>query len=1056
MAKRRETFVQGTIKYKSIIYLILAALVGIGIYGLVKMNKDEFPTFEITQGLVVGVYPGATAAEVEEQLTKPLEQTLFGFSEVSRATSSYSKDGICYIYVEMHNLPISKKDEVWSRIKLALDNKKAFLPPGVLAVQVIDDFSSISSILISLESPDKDYAEMKGYADELCDRLRELDKLSYAKLYGERGEEIAVNIDMDKLSAYGLDPTMLMLDYQTAGLNILSGEFDTDYTNAPIHVTGLTGSEQEVAEKIVYSDPSGNVIRLRDIATVSRQYEKPSELVKYNGGTCLIISVEMRPDNDIVQFGRDVDEVLDEFRSSAPESITISKITDQPKVVGGSVWGFVRDLGISMLVVILVMLLIFPFRSAMIAGLGVPLCTIVAVAVMYATGMSLNTVTLAALITVLGMIVDDAIVSIDGYMGYLRQGCSRLEAATRSTKELAMPMALATFAIGFMLFPLLKTMTGYMGAFVKSFPWIILIALTASLVYALTIVPPLEIRFIKSAESGNGAFARLQGKFFNVLQNGYEWLERRCFNHPYISMAIGAVVIVAGGLMFLKLNVQMLPMAERDCFAVEIFLDSNSGIDDTEAVCDSLQAILNKDSRITSVTSFIGSGSPRFHATYIPKVPAKNYAQLIVNTTSTDATVEVLKDYGAAYENYFPNAQIRFKQIDYQAVNAPVEVIFKGGAWEEMKPYADSLKQFMRSRPDLMAWVHTDIDDYMPTIDVTLDPDEAARLGVNKTLLALNLYGTYNGLPVGAVWEGDTKIPVVVYSDDASRQADYSVLGNQMIATAVPGVSVPLRQVADVSPDWQPESIPHLGGCQTVSVLADMAPGKSHPQAMKVVKKYIDETLAPTLPEGVTIEYKGLTGKNDEVVPQIIVSFICAVAVLFLFLLIHFKKISLAVTTIILSLISLFGATLGLWVFGLDFGITSVLGFVSLVGITVKNGIIIFEDAENLRYDGGMDVKTAAFEAGRRRMRPIFLASCTTALGVLPMIISHSALWMPLGVVICFGILFSIVLLVLIMPVTYWQLFKNARHELTEEEQYELESAFVDNVPEEDANTERR
>ncbi len=1056
MAKRKETFVQGTIKYKRIIYLLMAVLVAIGIYGLVAMNKDEFPTFEITQGLVVGVYPGATAAEVEEQLTKPLEQTLFGFSEISRETTSYSKDGICYIYVETENLPIKKKDEAWSRIKLALNNEKAFLPPGVLAVQVIDDFSSISSILISLESPDKDYAEMKGYADDLCDKLRELKMLSYAKLYGERGEEIAVNIDMDRLSSYGIDPTMLMLDYQTAGLNILSGEFDTDYTNAPIHVAGLTGSEQEVAERIVYSDPSGNVIRLKDIATITRQYEKPSEMVKYNGGTCLIISVEMRPDNDIVHFGQEVDQVLDEFRTTIPDSVTITKITDQPKVVASSVWGFVRDLGISMLVVILVMLLIFPFRSAMIAGMGVPLCTIAAVAVMYATGMSLNTVTLAALITVLGMIVDDAIVSIDGYMGYLRLGYSRLDAATKSTRELAMPMALATFAIGFMLFPLLKTMSGYMGAFVKSFPWIILISLTASLVYALTIVPPLEIRYIKTYESGNGGFARMQGKFFKVLQDGYEWLEKHCFNHPYFSMAIGAVVIVAGGLMFTKLNVQMLPMAERDCFAVEIFLDSNSGIDDTEAVCDSLQAILNKDSRITSVTSFIGSGSPRFHATYIPKVPGKNFAQLIVNTTSNEATVEVLKDYGAKYENYFPNAQIRFKQIDYQAVNAPVEVIFEGGTWEEMKPCADSLRNFMLSRPDLMAWVHTDIDDYVPSVEVRLDPDESARLGVNKTLLALNLYGTYSGLPVGAVWEGDTKIPVVVYSNDASKQADYGVIENQMISTGVPGVSVPLRQVADVSPDWQPESIPHRGGCQTVSVLADMAPGKSHPQAMKVVQKYVDETLAPTLPEGVHIVYNGLTGKNNEVIPEIIVSFICAVAVLFLFLLIHFKKISLAITTIILSLISLFGATFGLWLFGLDFGITSVLGFVSLVGITVKNGIIIFEDAENLRYDGGMDVKTAAFEAGKRRMRPIFLASCTTALGVLPMIISRSALWMPLGVVICFGILFSIVLLVLIMPVTYWQLYKNAKVELSEEEQYEIESAFVDKTPEENENTERR
>ncbi len=1033
MAQRGGKFVEGTIQNRGIIYFIMAVLVGIGIYGLIKINKDEFPTFGIKEGLVVGIYPGATAHEVEEQLTKPLEQTLFSFSEVDRSTYSYSRDGICYIYVNL-NAPTSKKDEVWSKIRHSLTAQKQLLPPGVLAVAVMDDFSSISSVLISLESPDKDYSEMKLYADDLCDRLREIDDLAYAKLYGERGEEIAVKVDMEKLSAYGISPALLMLDYQTAGLEIMSGEFDTQYASSPIHITSLTESERDVAEKIVYSDPMGNVIRLNDIATIERRYEKPSSMVKHNGGTALVISVEMRPDNDIVAFGREVDEVLDSFRETLPDSVTISKITDQPKVVGTSVWSFVRDLGISMLVVILVMLLLFPFRSAMIAGIGVPVCTITAIAVMYVANMSLNTVTLAALIAVLGMIVDDAIVSMDGYMDYLRRGLGRLDAASRSTSELAMPMTLATFAIGLMLFPILGTITGYLGDFVKSFPWIILISLTASLIYALTIVPPLEIRYILTAESAKGWFARIQGKFFEILQGGYEKLEDKCFKHPRVTLLVGVAVIALGIFMFTRLNVQMMPMAERDCFAVEIYLDANSDLDDTEAVCDSLGQVLLADDRITSVTSFIGSGSPRFHGTYAPKLPGKNFAQMIVNTVSFDATEDVLREYRAEYENSFPNALIRFKQIDYQAVNAPIEVVFKGGNYEQMKPFADSLKNFMDTRPDLMAWVHTDIDDYQSVVTVSLDADEAARLGVNKTLLALNLAGTFDGLPIGTVWEGDTKIPVVLYSNSVTDDAGYDIIENQMVSTSVPGVSVPLRQVASVSPDWNPVQIPHEGGRQRVSVLADMAQGRSQPEGMSVVKEYVDNVLRPNLPEGVFVEYNGLSATNDQVIPELALSFVLAVAILFLFLLIHFKKISVAVLTIVLSMLCLFGACFGLWIFGLDFGITSVLGLVSLVGIIVKNGIIIFEDAENLRCGKDLPAREAALEAGKHRMRPIFLASCTTALGVLPMIISHSALWMPMGVVICFGILFSIVLLVLIMPVSYWQLFKNVKKKVNNDE----------------------
>ncbi len=1033
MNREKGSFVRGTIKYKRMIYFVTVCLVLFGIYGLMKINKDEFPTFEIQEGLVVGVYPGATASEVEEQLTKPLEEELFTFSEVDRDTYSYSKDGMCYIYVVL-DAPADKTDEVWSKIRHNLNVKKQSLPPGVLAVMVMDDFSSISSVMISLESNDKDYAEMKEYADDLCDRLREIDELAYAKLYGDRGEEIAVHLDAERLSAYGISPTTLALDYQTSGLQIMSGSFDNRNVDSPIHVNSLLGSEKEVAEKIVYSDLQGNVIRLGDIAEIERVYEDPSSMVKYDGRTALLISVEMRPDNDIVAFGREVDEVLDEFRKTIPDSVIMTKVTDQPKVVGVSIWSFVRDLVTSMLVVILVMLVLFPMRSAMIAGIGVPVCTAATLAIMYAAKMNLNTVTLAALIVVLGMIVDDAIMMIDGYMDYLRKGRDRITAASLSAHELVMPMSLSTFAIGFMLFPMVGIITGYLGDFVQSFPWIILISLTASLLYALAIVPSLETRYITSAETGDSRFARIQGKFFNIIQNGYEWLEKKCFSHPYLTILTGVITVLLGFFVFSKLNVQMMPMAERDCFAVEVYLDANSSLEDTETVCDSLQRVLSADKRVTSVTEFIGTGSPRFHSTYAPKTPGKNFGQLIVNTSSFDATVELLKEYRPRYEDHFPNAQIRFKQIDYQGVTAPVEIRFKGAEIAQMKPYADSLKVFMNSRTDLLAWVHTDSDDYVPTVSVDLDPDEAARLGVNKAAVSLSLYGAFEGTSIGSIWEGDKNIPVVLYSNEVNDDMKYEVIGDQMISTVVPGVAVPLRQVASITPGWEPECISHIGGVKCVSVMADMATGRSQPEGMGVIEEYLDNTLRPMLPEEITVEFGGLNETNEQVIPEIALTIAMAVLILFLFMMLHFKKISLAILTIAMSLLCLFGAFFGLWIFGLDFSITAVLGVVSLVGITVKNGIVIFEEAEVLRCKQGMSAEEAAREAGKRRMRPIFLASCTTALGVIPMIMGKSALWMPMGVSICFGILFSIVLLIIIMPVSYWQLFKNAKAEVNDEE----------------------
>ena len=680
-------FIRGTIRYKKIVYLILFLMVAVGIYGLASINKDEFPTFEIKEGLVVGVYPGASASEVESQLTRPLEDLLFSFAEVDRSSYWDSQDGICYIYVEL-NSPASKKDEVWSKIRHSLNQQKRLLPPGVLAVAVLDDFSSVSSALITVESTDKSYAELQEYADDLCDRLHEIPDLAKATVYGGQSEEIAVHLDLERLSAYGISPSMLMLDYQTSGMMSSSGKFETLYASSPIHVASLVDSEKEVAEKIVYSDRQGNVIRLKDIATIERRYREPSSMVDYNGHPALIISVEMRPDNNIVAFGREVDDVLAEFGAMLPDSVKVSKVTDQPKVVSTSVWSFLRDLVISMLVVIFVMLLLFPVRSALIASSGVPVCTAVAIGIMFLTGMNLNTVTLAALIVVLGMIVDDSIITMDGYMDKLGRGMDRVDAACASTKELFPPMLLATSAIGLMFFPIIGIITGYLGDFVKSFPWIIAFSLGTSLVYAVTVVPSLEVKYIRTARAtGDSRFVRIQNRFFDLLQTGYDRMQAVCFRHPYATIMTGVVAVGLGVLMFLQLNIQMMPMAERDCFAVEIYLDAGSGLDRTKAVSDSLQRVLLADERVESVTAFIGTGAPRFHATYIPKQPGADFAQFIVNTRTSKETEEVLAEYGARYENRFPEAQIRFKQMDYQGVTAPVAVTFKGGTVEQMKPY---------------------------------------------------------------------------------------------------------------------------------------------------------------------------------------------------------------------------------------------------------------------------------------------------------------------------------------------------------------------------------
>lgn len=1020
---KKRNHIESAMQHHSIIFVVCAALVAFGIFSLPNLNKDEFPQFTIRQGVVAAIYPGASAQEVEQQVAKPLERFLFTYQEIDKdGTYSISENGIVYVFVELKPT-INDKDAVWSKIRHGLKLfKTTSLPAGVLEVVVVDDFGNTSSMLLAVESEQRTPRELETYSEQICDRLRSIREMGNLKTFGIQKEEIAVSIDAEKLSTYGIDQKVLLAELATQGFRTICGNVEENSGNSQIHIAIPYDSEYAIGEQIVYADPSGNSIRLRDIADIERRYAEPSSYIEYNGKSCVIISMEMCAGNNIVAFGEKVENILDEMRLELPPDVNMQRITDQPKVVNKSVISFLRDLVESMLVVIAVMLLLFPLRTALVAGSGVPICTAITLGLMYLFGIELNTVTLAALIVVLGMIVDNSIIVIDGYTDYQQKGHSRWFSASVSTKELFVPTLLATIAICAMFFPMTKIINGPLGDFVKLFPWTISFALLISLLYAVWITPYLCTKFIRKKNDNVNAFERAQNKFFDLLQNSFEKLLNLCFRFPKTVILIFFATFAIGIFLFTRMNIQMLPKADRDCFAVEIHLTEGSSLTQTAEVVDSLQRILNADSRVKAVTSFVGCASPRFHATYAPQMGKKSYAQFIVNTISEKATLEILKEYGEKYENYFPNAYVRFKQMDYQAVKNPIEVRFRGDNLQQMEALADTLKAYMNTLPEV-TWVHSDYDESTPNVKIRLKPDEASQLGITQSMLSIFLSGALGGQTLTSVWEGDYKIPVVLYSQ-VSDTSKIRTLENMLVPTAMPSVWVPLRQVAEIEPEWRKSSITRYNSIRTITIGCDLKYGCSQPVSMKQVAKFVDNNIKPNMPEGIKVEYGGLTGANNSMIPQIVLSIIAAVLVLFIFLLYHFAKIDMAVLSIASSLICIFGAFTGLWMFGLDFSITAVLGIVSLIGVIVRNAIIMFEYAESLRRDGHKTAKEAAYEAGKRRMRPIFLTSATTALGVIPMIIAATSLWMPMGVVICFGTIFSLPLIVTVLPVAYWQIYK--------------------------------
>ena len=1014
--------------------LIISILFVLGIYGMYVMPKDEFPHATIRQGVVVAVYPGATSEEVEEQVAKPLERYLFTFGEVNRLkTTSQSQNGMCIMMVKLND-DVNNKDEVWSKIKHGLNNFKSELPAGVLAIVVNDDFGNTSALLVAIESDQRSYRELKKYSDDLSDRLRRIPSVANVKLSGAQKEQISLYVDRKRLQAYGIGQQLLFSRLQAQGITTLSGSISDDDQQVPIYVETMENSEEEIANQIIFSDPvTGKVARVRDVARVVREYPPHASRIEQDGHPCVLLSMEMTPGNNVVQYGQDVDRVLNEFRQNElPSDVKITRIADKPKVVSLSVTSFLRDLIIAMVIIILVMMVLFPMRSAIVAAVTIPLSTFVSVSIMYMMGIELNIVTLAALIVVLGMIVDNSIVVIDGYLEYLNKGYEPKRAAIDSAKQYFMPMMLATICICAIFYPFLITMKGMFHDCLEDFPVTITINLMVSLALAVGIIPFLETRIIKPGTvktDGNAITKWVQRTYDRVLEF--------TFRRPWVTVFGGVALILLSCLIIPTLKVRLFPYADRDQFAVEIFLPEGKGLADSEAICDSVRHTLEKDELITSITSFIGCSSPRFMDAYAPQIAGSNYAQMIVNTKDEKATLDLLAKYQPMLSETFPQAYVKFKRLDYLEVSE-LEYRFYGENLDSLHVVAERLMERMRQMPEL-EWVHTDFFQPFPLISVKLDPVTSAQMGFTRTTAALALSASASDLRVGQVWEGDYDLPVVVRDDTDMRYSDIEDMGISSPLTMLSaGVSktnttVPLRQIAKVQPKWSESRIMHRGGERCITVTGHFAQGVFTSPVEYRLADIMQKELK--IPQGVRCEVGGEIEYGDEAMPQIIGGITIAMVIVFFFLLFNFKKYGITLVCMVALALMIPGSLIGLGLMNRALGLTSIFGLITLMGMIMRNEILIFEHANDLikkyvaehsdwtvsREGYNEAVKQAAYDAGKRRMVPIFLTTATTAVGVVPMIIAQSSFWMPVGVTIFAGGIGSLILVVTMLPVIYWK-----------------------------------
>ena len=1016
----KSSLVASAMRHKSITMLLVLVMLLAGIASLIYIPKDEFPQVDLPVGLVVGVYPGASELEVEQQLAKPLEDFLWTFKEIDREkTTTMSMNDGCAAIVWLNGTE-SSKTEFWNKLKERLALFRMTLPPGVLGVVANDDFGDSSAMLVTIESDSKTFRELGDYADGLSDRLRTVKSLANVIRMGGQKEQLSIYLDRDRLSMYGINTAMLMSKVSGLTGTLYTGSLEDGKLSRKIHIRSSLNTEQDLAQTIVSDAPTGEVVRLSDIATIKREYPEPRRYIKNNGRQCLLLSLQMIRGKNIIDFGTEVKQLINDYQQTLPKDVHINVISDQSQVVDHSIRDFMLEMLIAIVSVIIVVCLMLPLRVAGVAVVTIPITIFASIAIFLVTGVEINSVTLAALLVSLGMIVDDSVVVVDCYLDKLDSGQDRWQAAIESSREFVKSIITATLVIGFTFFPFLFTTDKMIHDFIQWFPYAISIVLTVSLVVAIFVVPILQHQFIKSGlHTGSvDKQERDEGKRKTLLermQGHYDSLIEWCFRHRRATLAIGLASIVLGAVLILMLPIRLMPRAERNQFAVDIILPTGTDLDYTAQVADSLANIMRKDERVVNLTTFYGSGSPRFHATFLPNFGGTHFAQFIVNTHNDEETQEMLDDYAHRYSYYFPEAQILFRQIEYSDHQYPVEVVVKGDNLDSLHVAIDSIHHRLSKNKDIDV-LTTSFGTTGNQLEVTMKPEEANRIGMSKSLLSLNFALRYGGgIPVATIWEGDHELGITVKDADKGKH-DIDEFKNIRVTGLIPTITAaPLSQIADVKPGWGSGTITRVNGERTASVFGMM--GRQGVKVGELTENIYQDLKTLRLPEGIRIEEGGQAETERTYRPQMYLGMEIAIVLIFFIIVFHLKSIPL--TLLIMSSLgfSMIGGALGLHLFGQEFGATGVLGFVSLMGIITRCGIIMIDYAEELSHEHPM--KEAALLSAKRRFRPVFLTSMAASMGVIPMVIKDTPLWGPMGVIICIGALVSMLFIITMIPVGY-------------------------------------
>lgn len=999
------------IRHKQIVYFFIIAIITGGLWSYFHLGRSEDPDFTIRQAVVTAAWPGASAQQITQQVTDPLEKKLQDTKGLDYI-KSFTHDGKTVIYVNLKDsVPKEEIQTRWHEIRNLVNDEWGSLPSGVMGPYINDRFDDVYGSIYAVTGDGFSYEEKRKYAENIRRRLTGVEDVQKVELLGVQKQEIYVEMDQNKLASFGMRPSDVFAMLQQQGAMMPAGMIHTDSRNVAVRVEGLLDTVESLKELPIHVGERS--FHLGDVASVTQMYADPeTSLMYFNGKPAVGIAVSMAVGGDNLALGKNLEKEIEKEKAELPAGLDIEQVADQPSVVNDSIHEFTKSLLEAIVIVMAASFLSLGFWSGIVLALCIPVVVCASFIYMKWQGIDLHIVSLGTLIVSLGLLVDDAIIVIEMMQVKLEEGMDRLAAAQAAYKGCAKPMLAGTLITAAGFIPV-GFAAGQTAEYVGAFFWVIASTLLLSWVASIFVSPVLGYRFIR-VKAGEKKSA-LSDTAYRIFYKAIVWCIR--FKKTVI---IGTAAIFAGTVALIPfVNQEFFPDSIRPEIILDVNLPSGASIKETKEVMAGIADNLYGDDRVSSFSTYVGDSAPRFILLFDPLAPEDSHGQMILVARDSKVRDSLRDDTLAFIAEQYPDARAHARLITTgPPAEYPIMLRLSGKNVEDTAKFAKEAAALVSQYPG-MKNVSMDWPEETPVVRLKIDQDKVRKLGGDNYSISRDLYVKLSGYKVAESYQGNQLVPISfrLEGSNAARLADLSSLPVHVGS----GRYVPLGEIADISYENETSTIWRRDLRPTITIRGEAGGDKT---ADSVVNELYDRTLKDFrehLPDGYTLEKGGAIENSEKSVQYLAAPVPIMIFLILMILMFELDKIPLMVIAGITGPLGLIGAILSLFLTRQPMGFVSIVGMLALSGMVVRNSIILLDQIRQHLADGKKPYD-AVIESAALRFRPIMLSSVTDVLGFVPLI--PSPFWRPLAVSFIGGLLLATAIGLLVVPALYCWYYK--------------------------------